>query len=100
MDVLQARFPTKEKHKVTNLYADLMVEKMHMMLSGNQHATASSKLVNDKFGIKVEDPAMDVLGDLVEGRKAKRKVGEDPHSQPNPQKERQRRRFWTMDEHK
>jgi len=101
VDVLQARFPTKEKHKVTNLYADLMVEKMHMMLSGNQHATASSKLVNDKFGIKVEDPAMDVLGgDLLEGRKAKRKAGEDPHSQPNPQKERQRRRFWTMDEHK
>ena len=72
-----------------------------MLLSGNQQATAGSKLVNDKFGMLVDDPTMDVLGgDLVEGRKAKRKAGEDPHSQPNPQKERQRRRFWTMDEHK
>jgi len=35
VDVLQARFLTKEKHKVTNLYIDVMVEKMHMMLSGN-----------------------------------------------------------------
>ncbi|XP_066373295.1 uncharacterized protein [Miscanthus floridulus] len=81
VDVLQARFPTKEKHNVTNLYADLMVEKTHMMLSGNQHATAGSKLVNDKFGMPVEHPTMDVLGgDLVE--------------------ERQRRRFWTTDEHR
>ena len=30
VDVLQARFPTKEKHKVTKLYADLMVEKMQI----------------------------------------------------------------------
>jgi hypothetical protein len=44
----------------------------------------------------VEHPTIDVLGgDLVEERKAKRKVGEDPHSQPDPQNERQRRRFWT-----
>jgi hypothetical protein len=101
VDVLQARFPTKEKHKATNLYADLMVEKMHMMLSGNRHATAGSKLVNDKFGMPVEDLTMDVLGgDLVEERKAKRKAGEDSHSQLDPQKERQRQRFWTMDEHK
>jgi len=72
-----------------------------MLLSGNQQATAGSKLVNDKFGMLVDDPTMDVLGgDLVEGRKAKRKAGEDPHSQPNPQKERQHRKFWTMDEHK
>jgi hypothetical protein len=78
-----------------------MVEKMHMMLSGNQHATTGSKLVNDKFGMPMEDPTMDVLGgDLVEEWKAKRKAGEDPHSQPNPQKERQRWRFWTMDKHK
>ena len=72
MDVLQARFPTKEKHKqVTNLYADLMVEKMHVMLSGNQNGTTGSKLVNDKFGMLVEHPTMDILGgDLVE-RKAK-----------------------------
>jgi hypothetical protein len=42
VDVLQARFPTKEKHKVTYLYADLMVEKMHVMLRGNQHATAGT----------------------------------------------------------
>lgn len=90
-----------EKHKVTNLYANLMVEKMQMMLSGNQHTTAGSNLVNVKFGMLVEDPTMDVLGgDLVEERKAKRKVVEDPHSQPDPQKERQRRRLWTMDEHK
>ena len=72
-----------------------------MLLSGNQQATAGSKLVNDKFGMLVDDPTMDVLGgDLVEGRKAKKKAGEDPHSQPNPQKERQHRKFWTMDEHK
>jgi hypothetical protein len=101
VDVLLARFPTKEKHKVTDLYADLMVEKMHMMLSGNQHATAGSKLVNDKFGMPVEHPTLDVLGgDLVEERKAKRKPGEYPHSQPDPQKERQRQRFWTADEHR
>jgi hypothetical protein len=62
VDVLQARFPTKEKHKVTNLYANLMVEKMHMMLSSNQHATVGGKLVNDMFGMLVEYPTMDVLG--------------------------------------
>jgi hypothetical protein len=95
VDVLQARFPTKEKHKVTNLYADLMVEKMHMMLSGDQHATIGSKLVNDKFGMPVDH--MDVLGgNFVEERKAR----EDPHSQPDPQMKRQRRRFWTTDEHR
>jgi hypothetical protein len=49
----------------------------------------------------VEDLTMDVLGgDLVEERKAKRKAGEDSHSQLDPQKKRQRQRFWTMDEHK
>jgi len=101
VDVLQERFPTKEKHKVTNLYGDLMVEKMHVMLSGNQNGTTGSKLVNDKFGMLVEHPTMDILGgDLVEERKAKRKVGEDLHSQPDPQKERQRRRFWTTEEHR
>jgi hypothetical protein len=78
-----------------------MVEKMHMMLSGNQHATAGSNLVNDKSGMPVEHPTMDVLGgDLMDERKAKRKVGEDLHSQPDPQKERQRRRSWTTDEHR
>lgn len=101
IDMLQARFPTKEKHKVTKLYVDLMLEKMQMILSGNQHATMGKKLVNDKFGMSIEDPAIDFMGgDLVEKRTAKRKAREDMNTHLDSQKERRYRRFWTIDEHR
>ncbi|CAN6283823.1 unnamed protein product [Urochloa humidicola] len=43
IDELQTMFPLKEKHQVTNLYIELMVEMMQPMQSGNQHATASNR---------------------------------------------------------
>ena len=35
VDVLQARFPTKGKHQVINLYVDIMVEMLQTMLSND-----------------------------------------------------------------
>ena len=35
VDELQAMFPRKEKHQVTNLYVDVMVEMMQTLQSGN-----------------------------------------------------------------
>ena len=50
VDELQAMFPSKEKHQVTNLYIDVMVEMVQTLQSGNQHVEASSNLINQPFG--------------------------------------------------
>lgn len=105
VDVLQARFPTKGKHQVINLYVDLMVEMLHTMLSNDQHATSSSSLVHENFEMPLNVPAMesmDMLGGyLVEESRAKRKAEGAPCRQLAPQTERQCPvKFWTKDEHR
>ena len=101
VDELQAIFPLKEKHQVTNLYVELMIE---MMQSGNQHVTSNNLMV-DNFGMRLEDPSMgnmEVLSDpLAEEMEAMRKEVDVSQRQPTPQKEKQHAmRFWTKEEHR
>ncbi|CAN6319082.1 unnamed protein product [Urochloa humidicola] len=106
IDELQAMFPLKEKHQVTNLYIELMVEMMQPMQSGNQHAAASNNPLNENCGMLVEDPTteinMEVLyGSLMMDMGGMRKEVESPKRHPTPQKQRQHtRRSWTEDEHR
>ncbi|CAL5052321.1 unnamed protein product [Urochloa decumbens] len=97
IDELQAMFPLKESHQVTNLYIELMVEMMQPMQNGN--------LMNENFGMPVEDPAtknMEVLfGSLMMDMGAMRKEVEALQRHPTSQKQRQHtRRFWTKEEHR
>jgi hypothetical protein len=55
VDELQAMFPSKEKHQVTNLYIDVMVEMVQTLQSGNQHVEASRNLMNQPFGVFMGD---------------------------------------------
>ena len=102
MDELQAIFPLKEKHQVTNLYVELMME---MMQSGNQHVVTSNNLMIGNFGMPLEDPSMgnmELLWDpLMEEMEAMSKGIEVPQREPTPRKEKQHAtRFWTKDEHR
>ena len=102
MDQLQAIFPLKEKHQVTNLYVELMME---MMQSGNQHVVTSNNLMIGNFGMPLEDPSMgnmELLWDpLMEEMEAMSKGIEVPQREPTPRKEKQHAtRFWTKDEHR
>jgi len=102
VDELQAIFPLKEKHQVTNLYVELMME---MMQSGNQHVVTSNNLMIGNFGMPLEDPSMgnmEVLSDpLAEEMEAMRKEVDVSQRQPTPRKEKQHAtRFWTKDEHR
>ena len=81
VDDLQAMFPWKEKHLVTDLYVKLVVE-MTMAQSNNQHVVASGALVNEihtMIGLPHEQPHM-----------------------PNvvPKKRRHAVKFWTTNEHR
>ncbi|KAG2610358.1 myb-like protein H [Panicum virgatum] len=101
VDELQAIFPLKEKHQVTNLYVELMIE---LMQSGNQHVTCNNLMV-DNFGMRLEDPSMGnmkVLSDpLAEEMEAMRKEVDVSQRQPTHQKEKQHAmRFWTKEEHR
>ncbi|CAN6201836.1 unnamed protein product [Urochloa humidicola] len=105
IDELQAMFPLKERHQVINLYIELMVEMMQPMQSGNQHVAASNNLMNENFGMTMEDPAienMEVLfGSLMMDMGAMRNEVEGPQRHPSPRKQRQHtRRFWTKEEHR
>ena len=102
VDELQAIFPLKEKHQVTNLYVELMME---MMQSGNQHVVTSNNLMIGNFGMPLEDPSMgnmELLWDpLMEEMEAMSKGIEVPQREPTPRKEKQHAtRFWTKDEHR
>jgi len=102
VDELQAIFPLKEKHQVTNLYVELMIE---MMQSGNQHVVTSNNLMIGNFGMPLEDPSMgnmELLWDpLMEEMEAMSKGIEVPQREPTPRKEKQHAtRFWTKDEHR
>ena len=57
-DELQARFPSKERNQVIQLYVHLVVE-MNTMQSNNQQVVVSNALVNDYFGVPTEDTDMD-----------------------------------------
>ena len=104
VDELQAMFPSKEKHQVTNLYIDVMVEMVQTLQSGNQHVEASSNLMNQPFGVFVGNPSMGNM-EAFDGYQyvemfGTRNVKETPQRKPTPRKETQHtRRFWTIDEH-
>ncbi|CAN6305774.1 unnamed protein product [Urochloa humidicola] len=106
IDELQAMFPLKEKHQVTNLYIELMVEMMLPLQSGNQHAAASNNPMNENFGMLVEDPSteinMEVLyGSLMMDMGGMRKEVEAPKRHPTPEKQRQHTKIlWTKEEHR
>jgi len=105
VDELQAMFPSKEKHQVTNLYIDVMVEMMQTLQSGNQHVEASSNLMNQPFGVFLGDPSMGNMEAFDGYQKVEmfgtRSVKETPWRKPTPRKETQHtRRFWTIDEHR
>ena len=104
VDVLQARFPTKGKHQVINLYVDLMVEMLQTMLSNDHHATSSSNLVHEESKMSLDVLAMesmDMLGGYPVESGAKRKAEEAPCRQLAPPTKRQRPvKFWTKEEHR
>ncbi|PUZ63993.1 hypothetical protein GQ55_3G109200 [Panicum hallii var. hallii] len=106
---LQAWFPLKEKCQVIKLYVELVVEMMQPGQSGYQSMVAINSLVNDNYGIPVEDPTMDnmnikmPLASLIAKKhEATRMVEEAPQRQVIiPQQERrQKGRFWTKHEHR
>lgn len=105
IDELQARFPCKRKHQVTNLYVELVVE-MNAMQSNNQHVVASNALQNDNFGMSMEDTNMDNIdmlhGYLMDDTESMKMVEEQPHKlNIIPKKMRQCPvKFWTKEEHK
>ena len=105
---LQAWFPLKEKRQVVKLYVELVVEMtMQAGQIGNQSMVAINNLVNNNYGIAVEDPTMDNM-DMsrasLTGKKleATRMVEEVPHQQVIiPQQERRHKRLcWTTEEHR
>ena len=105
VDELQAMFPSKEKHQVTNLYIDVMVEMVQTLQSGNQHVEASSNLMNQPFGLFVGDPSMGNM-EAFDGYQevemfGMRSVKKTPWRKPTPRKETQHTgRFWTTNEHR
>ncbi|KAF8762651.1 hypothetical protein HU200_009179 [Digitaria exilis] len=110
LDELQARFSWKEKHQVTDLYVELVVEMMQAKLNDdNQPMKATSDLVNDNFGLHVEDPAaiednMDVsLGYVMNDTTFMRMVEKAPQRQvaiPREKRQNKERTFWTIQEHR
>ena len=104
VDELQAIFPSKDKHQVTNLYVDVMVEMMQTLQSGNQQVEASSNLMNQPFGLFVGDPSMgnmEAFDGYQKGEMFGMRNMETPRRKPTPQKDSQHtRRFWTTDEHR
>ena len=105
---LQAWFPSKEKHQVIKLYVELVVEMMRQPgQSGNQSMVAVNNLVNDNYGIPVEDSTMNNMNmplASLTGKKpeAMRVVEEAPQRQVIiPQQERRHKRLcWTTEEHR
>jgi hypothetical protein len=100
---LQAWFPMKEKHQEIKLYVELVVE---MTMLRNQSMVAINNLVNDNYGIPMEDPTMDnvdmSLASLTYKKpEAIRVVEEAPQQQVIiPQQERRHKRlFWITEEH-
>ncbi|CAN6294172.1 unnamed protein product [Urochloa humidicola] len=105
IDELQTMFPLKEKHQVTNLYIELMVEMMQPMQSGNQHATASNNPLNENFGMLVEDPTTEInmealYGSLMMDMGGIRKEVEVPKRHPTQKQRQHTRRSWTEEEHR
>ena len=105
VDELQARFLGKEKHHVVQLYVHLVVE-MNTMQSNNQQVVVSNALVNDNFGMSMEDTNMDNMdmfhGYILDDVEAMKMV-EEPLHRLNvvPKKKRQNPVIaWSHDEHK
>ncbi|CAN6170307.1 unnamed protein product [Urochloa humidicola] len=105
VDDLQAMFPLKERHQVTNLYIELMLEMMMPIQSGNKHVAATNNPMNEKFGMPVEDPATKInmevsYGSLMMDMGAMRVEVEASKKHPTPQQRQHTRRFWTKEEHR
>ncbi|CAN6204149.1 unnamed protein product [Urochloa humidicola] len=94
VDELQAWFPWKEKHQITDLYANLMVE---MKRTSNQCAATSNNRTTHNFVMSTEDPARDNINVLrsygTEEMGAMRQAEKAPRKQSA-------HNFWTTDEHK
>jgi hypothetical protein len=104
VDELQARFPSKERNQVIQLYVHLVVE-MNTMQSNNQQVLVSNALVNDNFGAPTEDTYMDNMdmfhGYILDDVEAMKMVEEPPHKlNIVPKKKRQHPVPWTHEEHK
>ena len=103
VDEIQARFPSKERNRVIQLYVHLVVE-MNTMQSNNQQVVVSNALVNDNFGTPTEDTNMDNMfhGYILDDVEAMKMVEEPPHRlNVVPKKKRQNPVIaWSHDEHK
>lgn len=90
---LQARFPRKDKRQVTDLYVDLVVEMINSteMRSNQLPMMVNNDLVvNNNFGVTVENPGMHRMVEEQQHRKV-----------VVPQLDKPRAgRFWTLDEHR
>lgn len=105
VDELQERFPWKEKHQVTDLYVELVMEMMTTQ-SNNQHVVVSTAHVNGNFGMSMGPSAMNNM-DMLQGypmdeMEAMKMVEEQPYLLnvvPN-QRRQHATKFWTTNEHR
>ncbi|KAK3139752.1 hypothetical protein QOZ80_5AG0389540 [Eleusine coracana subsp. coracana] len=110
VDVLHAEFPWKDRHQVTNLYVDIMVEVIQSQEKMGTTGPTSGVVhhVNNKFGISVEGRATDnlvkVLSPLNEVESGARKMVEKQSprwpSTNEPERHMRKGRFWSTEEHK
>ncbi|KAL6606110.1 hypothetical protein ACP70R_041763 [Stipagrostis hirtigluma subsp. patula] len=113
VEELQAWFPRKARHKVTDLYVDLVVEMQ--MTQCQEKSTdddtfygstmASCDLVNDNFGMPVEEETMgnmEMLVGSLSGKIKNMKTGKEQENYRPPRQPPQRHlgRFWTTEEHR
>ncbi|TVT97488.1 hypothetical protein EJB05_57269, partial [Eragrostis curvula] len=104
VDVLQARFPWKEKHQVTDLYLYIMMEMMQFQENDTGPEMQGIDLVNDNIEMQVEDPSKDnmemMCGSLTTEDTKARKVAQKPSRRlPAMQLQRRNKRFWSTEEH-
>jgi hypothetical protein len=104
MNKLQAWFPQKEKNQLIELYVELLVE----MLLPAESVVAVNNLMNDNFGIPMEDPPMKnmdmLLASYVTDKtpEAMGMVDEAPHQRRvliARQEKQHNEGSWTIEEH-
>ncbi|KAK3128502.1 hypothetical protein QOZ80_6BG0462700 [Eleusine coracana subsp. coracana] len=109
VDILHAQFPWKDRREVTDLYVDIVVEMIQCeeKIRTVEPLMGGIDLVNDNFGMPVEDPSMDnmevLLPPLTMVDMMARKMAEKQPSRwlpPSHQPERRTGRFWSTEEHR
>ncbi|KAK3131728.1 hypothetical protein QOZ80_6AG0510580 [Eleusine coracana subsp. coracana] len=108
VDVLHAQFPWKDRHQVSDLYVDVVVEMVQQEKLGTTGPMAGGvDLMNDNFGMPMEIPTMDNMEVLpsppsVMDARARKMVEKQPprRRSPTTQSERHRGRFWSTEEHR